>query len=77
MFLSSHYRRGCRQRTSALALGRLWDEHDLTSRSGLEDLLVRARCLGEWQFLANNGAQSAAFETCKEPGVDVRLFLCV
>jgi hypothetical protein len=35
------------QTTSALELGRLWDEHDLTSRSGLEDLLVRARCLGE------------------------------
>jgi hypothetical protein len=33
--------------TSALELGRLWDEHDLTGRSGLEDLLVRARCLGE------------------------------
>jgi hypothetical protein len=32
------------------------------------------RRLGEWQYLANNGPQSAVFEACKEPGVDVRLF---
>ena len=51
------------------------DEHDLAGRSGLEDFLVRARCVGEWQFLTNNGSQSAVFEACKEPGVDVRLFL--
>ena len=50
------------------------DEHDLAGRSGLKDLLVRARRLGEWQFLANYGAQGAVFETCKDPGVDVRLF---
>ena len=54
---------------------RLNCEHDLAGRSGLKDLLVRARCLGEWQFFANNGPQSAVFEACKEPGVDVRLFL--
>jgi hypothetical protein len=38
------------------------DEHDLAGRSGLEDFLVRARCVGEWQFLTNNGSQSAVFE---------------
>jgi hypothetical protein len=30
--------------------------------------------LGEWQYLANNGPQTAFFEACKEPGVDLRLF---
>ena len=28
----------------------------LPGDSGLKDLAVRARCLGEWQFLANDGA---------------------
>ena len=36
---------------------------------------MRARGLSEWQSLPNDGAQSAIFEACKEPGVDVRLFL--
>ncbi len=31
------------------------DEHHLAGRSGLKDLLVRARRLGERQFLANYG----------------------
>src|SRR5215472_17179898 len=50
------------------------DKHDLASRSWLKNLLVRARRLGQRQFLANNGPQTAIFEACKEPGVDVRLF---
>jgi hypothetical protein len=50
------------------------DEHDLAGRSGLKNLSVRASCFGEWQYFANNGAQSAVFETCKEPGMDLRLF---
>jgi non-heme chloroperoxidase len=29
---------------------------------------VRARRLGEWQFLTDNGPQSAVFEACKKPG---------
>jgi len=33
---------------------------------------VCARRVGEWQFLANDGAQGAVFETGKNPGVDVR-----
>src|SRR6201993_1421098 len=57
-----------------VAAHRLADEHDLAGRPGLKDLLVRAPRLGEWQYLANNGPQSAVCETCKEPGVDVRLF---
>ena len=36
---------------------------------------MRTRHFGEWQFLADDGAQRAVFEACKEPGVDVRLFL--
>ena len=59
---------------SGHAAHRLADEHDLAGRSGLKDLLVCARGLGEWQYLANNGPQSAVFETGKEPGVDVHLF---
>ena len=47
---------------------------DLAGRSGFKDLFVRARRLDQWQFLANNGPQSAVFEACKEPGVDVHLF---
>src|SRR3974390_1845715 len=50
------------------------DEHDLAGRPWLKNLLVCARGLGERQFLANNGPQTAIFEACKEPGVDVRLF---
>ena len=49
------------------------DEHDLAGRSGLKNLSVCARCFGQWQYLADNGAQSAVFEACKEPGVNVRL----
>ena len=30
-------------------------EHDLAGRSWLKNLLVRARRLGKWQYLANNG----------------------
>ena len=61
------------------AVGLRWsklsaDEHDLADRSGFKDLLVCARRVGERQFLANDGAQSAVFETGKNPGVDVRLF---
>ena len=51
------------------AAHRSTDERDLADRSGFEDLLVCARSFGEWQFLANDGAQSAVFEACKEPGV--------
>jgi hypothetical protein len=32
---------------------------------------VCARRLGEWQFLANDGAQGAVFKARKEPGVDI------
>jgi hypothetical protein len=53
---------------------RLNCEHNLAGRSRLKDLLVCARGLGEWQYLANNGPQSAVFEACKEPGVDVCFF---
>ena len=50
------------------------DEHDLAGRAGFKDLLVRPRRLGKWQFLANDGAQRAVFESCKKSGMDVRLF---
>jgi hypothetical protein len=61
------------------AVGLRWsklsaDEHDLAGRSGFKDLLVCARRVGEWQFLANHGAQGSVFETGKNPGVDIRLF---
>src|SRR5215475_2878113 len=49
-------------------------EHNLAGRSGLKDLLVRARGLGEWQYFANNGPQRAVFEPCKKSSVDVCLF---
>src|SRR5262249_51853421 len=49
-------------------------EHDLASRSGLEDLLVRARYLDQWQFAANNGTQSPIFQASKQARMDVRLF---
>ena len=35
---------------------------------------MRAGRLGEWQFLAHDGAQRAIFEPRNESGVDVRLF---
>jgi hypothetical protein len=47
------------------------DEHDVVGRTGFKDLLVCARRVGEWQFLANDGAQGAVFEPGKNPGVDV------
>ena len=62
------------RRYKLFVVSRLNCEHDLAGRSGLNDLLVRARGLGEWQYLANNGPQSAVFEACKEPGADVCLF---
>ena len=41
----------------ALRLRRLSaDEHDLAAGSGFKDLLMRAGRLGEWQFLAHDGA---------------------
>src|SRR5262249_11544046 len=39
-----------------------------------KDLFMRAGRLGEWQFLAHDGAQRAIFEPRNESGVDVRLF---
>ena len=53
---------------------RLNCENNLAGRSGLKDLLVCSRGLGEWQYLADNGPQSAVLEACKESGVDVCLF---
>jgi hypothetical protein len=44
------------------------DEHDLAGRSGLKNLSVCASRFGEWQYLANNGAQSAVFEAHKAAG---------
>jgi hypothetical protein len=37
-------------------------------------IALRARPLGEEQFLADNGPQSAVFEACKEFGMYVRPF---
>src|SRR6185437_10985667 len=51
------------------------DEHDLASRSRLNNFLVCTRGFDEWQLLANDGTQSAVFEPCKDTRVDVRLFL--
>ena len=59
---------------SSTQTDRLNCEHNLAGRSGLKDLLVRTRGCSEWQYLANNEPQSAVFETCNEPGVDVCLF---
>jgi hypothetical protein len=41
---------------------RLNCENNLAGRSGLKDLLVCSRGLGEWQYLADNGPQSAYLE---------------
>ena len=38
------------------SLNRSADEDDLAGGSGFKDLFVRARRLGEWQFLADDGA---------------------
>ena len=64
-------------RADALPLSktdRLNCEHNLASRSRLNELFMCARGLGEWQYLANNGPQSAVHKACKESGVDVCLF---
>jgi hypothetical protein len=64
-------------RRSQLVATPLFDQQmsiDLAGRSGFKDLFVRAPRLDQWQFLANNGPQSAVFEACKEPGVDVHVF---
>src|SRR5215471_1563793 len=50
------------------------DEHNLAAGSRFKDLFMRAGRLGEWQFLAHDGAQRAIFEPRNESGVDVRLF---
>jgi hypothetical protein len=34
---------------------------------------VRAGCFSKWQFLANDGAQSAVFEAGKDPSMDISL----
>jgi hypothetical protein len=52
------------------------DEHDLAGRSGLKNLSVRASRFDEWQYFANNGAQSTVFKAGKEPGMDLHLFGC-
>jgi hypothetical protein len=57
-----------------LVADRSANEHDLAGRSGFKNLLVRAGCFGEWQFLADDRAQSAVFEAGKDPGVNVCLF---
>src|SRR5262249_29261200 len=51
------------------------DEHNLAAGSRFKDLFMRAGRLGEWQFLAHDGAQRAIFEPRNESGVDVRLFV--
>ena len=53
-------------------IGRLYES--ATAGSGFKDLFMRAGRLGEWQFLAHDGAQRAIFEPPNESGVDVRLF---
>jgi hypothetical protein len=49
-------------------------EHDLAGSSGFENFLVGARRLSNWQILANDGTQSAVFETGENPSMDVCLF---
>ena len=65
---SGRYDQASERRSQDVPWGLCWsnysaDEHDLAGRSGFKDLLVCARRVGEWQFLANHGAQGAVFET--------------
>ena len=54
-------KKSCEKMLARCTLPRLTSahEHKLASRSGLKDFFMRAGGLVEWQFLANNGAQSA------------------
>src|SRR5882757_9994165 len=48
------------------------NQDDLSEGSRFHNFLVRARGVAERQFLANDGADRAAFKTCTEPCIDVR-----
>ena len=54
-----------------MALG---NENDFSRSARLENLFVRARSLGKWHFLADDGTQRAILQAGDEPRVDLVFF---